>query len=86
MAIRLRMVGDTLVALCAARSVEKPGDVYLDDGQHYALDEKFWNDYPKCGIEPAREIVALIDAEESNNANRMEWDATFGTHQGAETR
>ncbi|MES2359997.1 MAG: hypothetical protein V4529_16780 [Gemmatimonadota bacterium] len=79
MSIRLRVVDGVLVALCAARSVEKPGDVYLDDGQHYALAEKFWNDYPQCGIAPDATSLSLIEREESNNPNREEWDRTFAS-------
>lgn len=45
MAIRLRKVEDRLIALCAAETDSMPGDVYLDDGQHYALAAKFWRDY-----------------------------------------
>jgi hypothetical protein len=81
MSIRLRVVDGTLIALCAARSVPKLGDVYLDDGQHYALSEKFWRDYadevaglPQC----APDIAAVVEREESNNPNRDEWDRTFG--------
>ena len=45
MAIRLRVVEGTLIALCAAETDEVPGDVYLDDGQHYALAMKFARDW-----------------------------------------
>ncbi len=45
MAIRLRTVEGTLIALCAAETDAAPGDEYLDDGQHYALSVKFWRDY-----------------------------------------
>ncbi len=45
MAMRLRVVEDRLVALCAAETEPMPNDVYLDDGQHYAIAEKFWRDY-----------------------------------------
>lgn len=85
MAIRLRYVDARCVALCAARSVEKDGDVYLDDAQHYALSEKFWDDYPALGIGPDPETARLRDQEESNNANRTQWDATFGKeHENSE--
>ena len=65
MAIRLRVVPEGLVALCAARSVAKPGDVYLDDSAHYALAEKFWRDYPEVQIQVAPEIVAAVEREET---------------------
>lgn len=45
MAIRLRKVEGILIALCAAETDKIPGDVYLDDDQHYALSAKFWRDY-----------------------------------------
>lgn len=44
MAIRIRDVDGVTVALCAARSVPKEGDVYLDDNIHYALTVKFMAD------------------------------------------
>ena len=49
MAIRLRTVDGIRVALCAAETDEVRGDVYLDDGDHYALAAKFrldWQDMP----------------------------------------
>lgn len=49
MAIRLRTVehhGERLrVALCAAETDPVDGDVYLDDGDHYALAAKFAQDW-----------------------------------------
>lgn len=78
MSIRLRVVDGTLVALCAARSVEKPGDVYLDDGQHYALAEKFWRDYPELAINVDAAVEAIVDREESNNPARKDWDQVYG--------
>lgn len=79
MAIRLRATPDVgLVALCAARSVAQPGDVYLDDGAHMALARKFWLDYPACGIAVEAEVVAATEREESNNANRSDWERTYG--------
>ena len=75
MAIRIRRVDGAWVALCAARSVEKPGDVYLDDGLHYALAQKFWEDY---GMPYDAEDRARRAIEESNNPNRDEWDRVYG--------
>jgi hypothetical protein len=71
-----------LVALCAARSVPKDGDVYLDDAQHGALSLKFWRDnFEMHGAalpEPPRdEYTAAMDAEESNNAGREWWDKEY---------
>ncbi len=51
MAIRLREVKGEPMAICAAYSEEKPGDIYIDDSWHYALAQKFWRDYPECGID-----------------------------------
>lgn len=44
MAIRLRTVDGVRVALCAAETDEMPGDVYLDDGDHYAIAAKYAQD------------------------------------------
>ena len=44
MAIRLRRIDGTMVALCAARTREESGDVYLSDSAHYALAAKFDRD------------------------------------------
>lgn len=44
MAIRIRKVKGRVVALCAAKSVAKQGDIYLDDAQHEALSNKFARD------------------------------------------
>lgn len=45
MAIRLRTVDGVRVALCAAETDPMPSDVYLDDGDHYALAAKFSRDW-----------------------------------------
>lgn len=45
MAIRIRIVDGTTVALCAVESDPLPGDVYLDDTAHYALAAKFAQDW-----------------------------------------
>lgn len=52
MAIRIRKVknkkatgGFSYVALCAAGTKSKSGDLYLDDSIHHALYEKFHADY-----------------------------------------
>lgn len=45
MAIRLRTVLGVRVALCASESDAEPGDVYLDDRDHYALAAKFRRDW-----------------------------------------
>ena len=45
MAIRVRKVEGVRVALCAAETDPKPGDLYLNDGVHYALAAKFARDW-----------------------------------------
>lgn len=79
MAIRIRRVDGHVVALCAARSVEKPGDLYLDDAVHMALSRKYWMDYPEMGPTPEPWVVELTEREESNNPNREWWDREYGT-------
>ena len=86
MSIRLRIVNGRYLALCAARSVEKLGDIYLDDNWHSALAEKFsrdWDDlFQKGGVYTTQfedGTVDLIEQEESNNSNRSWWDCTYGT-------
>jgi hypothetical protein len=44
MAIRLRTVDGIRVALCAAETDAQPGDIYLDDGDHYAIAAKYAQD------------------------------------------
>lgn len=45
MAIRIRTAAGATVALCAVESDPLPGDIYLDDGAHYALAAKFCRDW-----------------------------------------
>lgn len=45
MAIRIRTVDGLRVALCAAETDAMAGDIYLDDGDHYALAAKFASDW-----------------------------------------
>lgn len=81
MAIRLRIVQGKWLAICAARSVAKEGDVYLDDPQHHALFSKCArDDFEMYGIELPyfNENLDLVEQEESNNPNRIWWDETYG--------
>ena len=86
MAIRLRRIpGVGLIAICAARSVPKDGDVYLDDEQHQALGVKFHEDHRsegRCVLEWDRvlypDMVAAMEREESNNVAREWWDHLYG--------
>ena len=50
MAIRLRNIKGTWVAICAAKSRPEIGDVYLDDGMHHALTTKFGLDFHSEGF------------------------------------
>ena len=64
MSIRIRRAEDgQLVALCAAKSSEQDGDIYMDDEVHYALTQKFWRDYDE---------VAIVDKEDINRAAILE--------------
>lgn len=83
MSIRLRQTKAGLVAICAARSVEKPGDIYLSDAAHHALSIKFDLDFAEMGLLPksiysdSPEAKAM-EAEESNNPARTWWDSVYG--------
>jgi hypothetical protein len=82
MAIRLRTVDGVRIAICAARSVPKPGDVYLDDAEHHALSVKFDLDYSGKRLGPiyaGSKEAKLIEQEESNNPNRDWWETVYGT-------
>ena len=65
MAIRLRKVENKWVALCAYETDKKEGDIYIDDGQHYALATKFSDDY---GFDPDETIKKLMDSQKVRNA------------------
>ena len=82
MSIRIRVIDGVLVALCAARSVEKPGDIYLDDAAHHALSDKFAEDFGSEGHDTRSlypEQAAIRAAEESNNPNRTWWDSVYAS-------
>lgn len=63
MAMRLRIVGSTPVALCAAKTEAAEGDIYLDDRWHYAISQKYWRDY---------EEIEIIDEEDVKLAGLIE--------------
>jgi len=51
MAIRIRFnEAGHYVALCAAESKPEKGDIYLNDGMHTALSEKFTKDFRSMGF------------------------------------
>jgi hypothetical protein len=87
MSIRIREVDGRWVAICAARSVPKEGDIYLHDGAHHALSIKFDLDFDSMGllrhsIYADSDEAKLMEHEESNNSNREDWDKRFGSHMG----
>lgn len=85
MAIRLRIVENRLIAICAARSIPKEGDMYLDDGQHYALMLKFARDFEESlGYDLPKDPIdkQLVEQEESNNPNRLWWEETYNRKKG----
>lgn len=73
MAIRLRMIHDLgkdyWVALCAAKTKEQKGDIYLDDNHHHALYTKFAIDFNSEGLKTAdwadQTIAKLMREEEA---------------------
>lgn len=74
MAIRIRKINGETVALCAAKTEAKEGDVYLDDYTHHALTVKFTVDWESEGLlinPPVDEIVKeiMLKAEHSNVNN-----------------
>lgn len=67
MAIRIRRLPGIVVALCAAETDAVEGDLYLDDGQHYALAAKFardWELWPYPAEWAAMDTQKLRDARE----------------------
>ncbi len=90
MAIRIRVIDGVKVALCAARSMAKEGDVYLDDGEHHALYVKFDLDFASEGKSEAiyrnSEESRIMEQEESNNPNREWWDGFYGKDEQQELR
>lgn len=74
MAIRLRTVTGPdgcpiRVALCAFETDPEPGDVYLDDGDHYALAAKFRRDWQgQINDFPYPEEWAAMDTQKKRDA------------------
>ena len=75
MAIRIRKIEGTTIALCAARSQPEDGDLYLDDNIHHALSTKFGLDWNKEGIidDPLTDdnLVLLMQTAEKGIENKM---------------
>ena len=49
MSIRIREIKGHIVAVCAAKTKAKEGDIYLNDGAHHALTTKFGVDWVSEG-------------------------------------
>lgn len=67
MAIRLRTVNGVQVALCAAKTFAEPDDIYIDDGWHYTLAQKFWRDHDEVGIVDEEDIALAASLEVEDN-------------------
>lgn len=69
MAIRIRTIKNTVIALCAAKTVAKDGDLYLNDSIHHALTTKFGLDWYEEGfLEKTmadKRLVKLMKKEEN---------------------
>lgn len=83
MAIRLRIVNNYYVALCAVESDQKEGDIYLDDGMHTALSTKFAQDFNSMFGEsmrytlPAESVISeLMKTQKVRDAKKefAKWD------------
>lgn len=78
MAIRLRKLNGSWVALCAAESQSKAGDVYLHDGHHHALTVKFDQDfesehaYLQSKTSPMDEVKAVCIFRPSDVADHFD--------------
>ena len=68
MAIRIRRINGHTIALCAAETKPKEGDLYLDDSIHHALSTKFGLDWKEMGFVKkslADPILEKLMAEET---------------------
>ncbi len=65
-AIRLRTVDGVRIAVCAAETDAEPGDVYLDDADHYALAAKLALDW-ETGV-TYREEWRLMETQKRRDA------------------
>jgi hypothetical protein len=78
MAIRLRRVGNILVALCAVETDPQKGDLYLCDGAQYALAAKFARDWQGETVTwTYPEEWATMDTQKQRDAREelLKWDA-----------
>lgn len=74
MAIRIRKIDGGVVALCAAETKAKKGDIYLDDNVHHALATKFAIDWDGEGLVTADladvRIAKLMKKEEAKGGGK----------------
>lgn len=77
MAIRIRKVYGVLIALCAANTKEKKGDIYLHDGIHEALSDKFYIDCFSMGFTEELIVnsfrIPLMAKEEIHGRGKTFW-------------
>lgn len=85
MAIRIRTVDDTLIALCAAETDHQGGDLYLNDAAHYALAAKFAQDWQGQTVDwNYPEYEALMATQKLRDAKEelAKWDLERSRHDG----
>lgn len=78
MAIRIRTVNRICIALCAAETDPKLGDLYIDDGQHYALAAKWAQDYQGQTIDwnyPEEEAAMATQKVRDAREELIKWQA-----------
>ena len=68
MAMRLRTVNGVRVALCAAETDAQPGDVYLDDADHYAITLKYLVEFAGRTLPSDPPAVPEADSQRLRNA------------------
>lgn len=57
MAMRLRKLKGNWLAVCAAKSPEHPGDIYIDDAQDHAIRTKLYHDWEEEGLFSAQKLT-----------------------------
>lgn len=71
MAIRIRTINGTTVALCAAETDPVDGDIYIDDSAHYALAAKFCLDWQGKKIDwKYLSIWRIMESQKKRNAEQ----------------
>lgn len=77
MAMRVRVVNGVVVAVCAATTPAKAGDLYIDDAQDHAIRSKLaqdWNSESGYGIPQYEDEDALRAREEASGSAPAEKD------------